>query len=1007
MKKLANTLSLIVALIVVAPAIFAQTPVGTCTVDLTSLNDSILCGDSVYLTADGRAVQIQLAEDFNLGALSAGWQGTAGVSFNNPCGNGPNGSTDAHMWMGSGISGNRSVATVDFDLTCGGYICFDFRMAIQSGSSPCEGPDQTSEGIYLQYSNNGGTSWNTIYFFDPDTLNVGGGSSSPFVTWGNYCFNIPPGAQTAATQIRWYQINTSGSGYDHWGIDNVEISTTCGTGYTYHWYNIDSTQIPPTVNYMFQDSGNYSYHDTVLYGDLTYAVMFFNNVDTCYDTLSIDVLDNPIEATLSDPQICYDGDTAIVTVTGGNTYTWTVLNGDPINVGNNIGCNNCDSTWLSPGVTTTYMIGSDLTGICHEYDTITLETVTVFDAGFDFNDPVCVNGDTLYGTPLVSGGTFSGSAIVDPSGVFVPSLTNGGQIPVTYSIPGSCANDSTMYVEVTPLPDATITSPDEFCIVGGPYQLTAATAGGTWSGPGITDPINGEFDPSSISLGSYQVTYTLTQPCFNQDSMTINVITPFDPEITPISGVICVSDTADTLTYNVATGPYSGTNYTGTWSGPGIIDPNNGVFNASLAGVGVHSVTVTVTTPGGGCSGTDVIDITVYGLPDASFSPSVYCEDVNATEYLNPATPGIGSWSVTPVAPTTSTLNINTVGGFVPATEGAGGWVVTYELTGQNGCYNSYSDTVRIAEVPETPIEVPTSFCAGEDVVLIVDGSVGDSIIWYDAAAMNRPGDSVATGDTVYLGMAQTGVNERYWVTASNYGCESSPLVIDVTVNPSPYADFTINYVDTLGNYNSYVPAGSYAVGYAPLDVEFSVVNPQPNEGYTWSFWLGCDNGIVGNSGCPCPPVSSFDTLNDGSIDYTTVRPVEAYSYGCEGSYPAALIVENEYGCRDTAITQIDVIGSSYIYNVFTPNGDGQNDYFQVVKTGLVDYKLTIYNRWGRKVYEQTESCFNGDPYCGWDGKVDGTPADDGVYFWVVEGTTTSGNTVEDKGNVTLIGSGR
>lgn len=992
------------------PALFAQVATGNCSVNLVPdpVSDTVLCGDSVILYADGNSTQIQLSETFDNGSLGSGWQGTAGVTFTNPCGPGPNGSTNPHMWMGSGFTSNRTVTTVDFDLSCGGFICFDLRLEQQGGAAPCEGPDQPNEGVYLQFSNNNGATWNTIYYFNPDTNNSNGGASSPLITWNNFCFNIPPAAQTPSTQIRWHQINTSGTCCDHWGIEDVEIATTCGSGYTYNWFSIDSNAVPPAPIFQQQDTGDTSMLDTVLFNDLTYMVMFFNNVDTCYDTLDVDVLPNPIVADLSDPQICDQGDSALVSVTGGNVYTWNVLSGDPINVGNNIGCNNCGNTWLSPGVNTTYQVGSDLTGICHDYDTISLEIVSDFNAGFNFNDPVCVNGDTIMGTPLVSGGYFTGQGITDSTGVFDPTLAApGGNIPVTYTIPGACGNDSTIAVEVTPLPDATITSPDEICVAGGPYTLTSTTPGGVWSGQGVTNGSQGTYDPSALGLGNYMITYTLNQPCFNQDSMQIKHILPFQPEITQRNDTICESDTAVNLNFTVPSGPNLGSlPYDATWSGPGIVDPINGIFDASLAGAGVHTVTVTVAKPNGSCEGEDTYDITVFPLPDASFTSVVRCENITTNQPIIPVTPGIGTWTVNPVAPTTGTFNPNLI---VPAQLGAGVWELMYEVTDNNGCYNSFTDTFRIAETPEPPTIDSTSFCEGDELILTVNGNSPDSIIWYDSENLNRSTDSIATGATIDFGLAEdpavTGPIQ-YWITQSNFGCESEPLVYEVPVKPSPDADFLVNFTDTTGNQQT-VPAGTPATGYAPFPVEFSVVNTQPNEGYIWAFWLNCDPAVVGNSGCPCPPISEFDTLDDGSLDPQSVRPVEAYTYGCEGVYPGALIVENIYGCRDTAVTTIEVLGSELIPNVFTPNGDGNNDRFQVVRTGLVDYKLSVYNRWGRVVYEQTRSCTGGESDCGWDGSINGGEmANDGIYFWVLVGTTTSGAEIKEKGNVTMIGSG-
>ncbi len=679
------------------------------------------------------------------------------------------------------------------------------------------------------------------------------------------------------------------------------------------------------------------------------------------------------------------------------TYAWSPTNGGgdidttvfPINVGYN--------------TYTVYV--ADTFGGCIDTISTDIRVVTEFNAGFEFDDPLCLNGGTDTAEVIIAGGTFSGTGIIDPAlGIFDPAVAGVGTHPITYTITGNCANDSTIGVEVIPLPDATITSPDEFCVVGGPYQLTAATAGGIWSGPGITDPVQGIYDNSSLGLGTFNIVYTLTQPCFNSDTIQIKNILPYVPEIIPISGTICANDTADTLSFIVNTGNnYGNGPYQVEWSGPGISDSLNGVFNASLVGAGTYTITITVSEPNGTCSGTDTYDVTVLPLPDATFSSEVYCDNIDANKYVVAATPGIGTWSVNPISPTTGSFNPNS---FTPSQVGAGTWELTYELTGSNGCFNSFMDTFRIAETPESPILEDLSFCAGDELILSVIANNTDSVIWYDAASTIRPTDSVGVGVPFDYGYAEDPAiagQVTLWVTESNYGCESDPVRWDLPVRPSPDADFTMAYVDTNGVYNSNVSTGYVVVGYAPMGVEFSVVDPQTNEGYIWDFAANCNSGTAANSGCPCPPTIGFETLQDGSFDPETIYPVQAYTYGCSDQYLVYLIVENEYGCRDTASTYVDVVGTTIIPNIFTPNGDGRNDYFQVVKTGLVDYKLTIYNRWGREVYTQNYSCSGGEEGCGWDGKINGSEAADGVYFWVLEGKTLSGDGITEKGNVTLL----
>ncbi|MCT4623583.1 MAG: PKD domain-containing protein [Schleiferiaceae bacterium] len=68
--------------------------------------------------------------------------------------------------------------------------------------------------------------------------------------------------------------------------------------------------------------------------------------------------------------------------------------------------------------------------------------------------------------------------------------------------------------------------------------------------------------------------------------------------------------------------------------------------------------------------------------------------------------------------------------------------------------------------------------------------------------------------------------------------------------------------------------------------------------------------------------------------------------------------------------------------NVFTPNGDGTNDYLKLIDPtmlgGYDSFYLKIYNRWGGEVYETY------DPLFQWDGRFENKPLGEGVYFWLV-----------------------
>ena len=77
----------------------------------------------------------------------------------------------------------------------------------------------------------------------------------------------------------------------------------------------------------------------------------------------------------------------------------------------------------------------------------------------------------------------------------------------------------------------------------------------------------------------------------------------------------------------------------------------------------------------------------------------------------------------------------------------------------------------------------------------------------------------------------------------------------------------------------------------------------------------------------------------------------------------------------------IDSVGDVLeIPNVFSPNGDQVNDYFEVTTDGVNVYEFTVYTRAGTRIYHSLS------PRIFWDGNsLDGKELSDGIYYYVIE----------------------
>jgi len=91
-------------------------------------------------------------------------------------------------------------------------------------------------------------------------------------------------------------------------------------------------------------------------------------------------------------------------------------------------------------------------------------------------------------------------------------------------------------------------------------------------------------------------------------------------------------------------------------------------------------------------------------------------------------------------------------------------------------------------------------------------------------------------------------------------------------------------------------------------------------------------------------------------------------------------VICNEIRC-DTATVFITVQCSELeIFNGFSPNSDGKNDFFVIQGIqAFPNNRLMIFNRWGNRIFEATN--YQND----WDGKWDGNDLPDGTYFYLLE----------------------
>ena len=329
----------------------------------------------------------------------------------------------------------------------------------------------------------------------------------------------------------------------------------------------------------------------------TFLLSTSGQVDTC-----------PIEAEIvsTSDTLCAGTCTDLnALVDGCLTYTYTWDQGLPLGSGPHTVC---------PTVNTTYTVNVLELGTGNT--SMASLTVVVIDPQLPMNDTtLCqsVPPFNIPGTP--SGGYWLGPGITDTLlGVFDPDTAGPGVHYIHYTIGGLCSDSVQIEVEEM---DAGL---DEAACPGtAPFQVSGfAPMGGTWSGFFVT--AGGIFDPSVP--GSWVVTYSFGN-C--SDTKTINVANITGSGVTD---TVCQSD----WMFPIPANPYGG-----IWSGAGIIDTLEGVFDPDEAGGGLHNISYTLN----GCA--DVFPIYVRAIEAGNNKTS--CPSQSPFTLSPAATPTGGVWS--------------------------------------------------------------------------------------------------------------------------------------------------------------------------------------------------------------------------------------------------------------------------------------------------------------------------------------------------------------------------
>jgi gliding motility-associated-like protein len=164
---------------------------------------------------------------------------------------------------------------------------------------------------------------------------------------------------------------------------------------------------------------------------------------------------------------------------------------------------------------------------------------------------------------------------------------------------------------------------------------------------------------------------------------------------------------------------------------------------------------------------------------------------------------------------------------------------------------------------------------------------------------------------------------------------------------------------------------------------------------------LGCDVQIY--TATNNTNLVNIQWSNSATLDCDTcLRP---YAFPLEDSeYFITVTSIDTCTARDSVVIKVIKVRDIFVPNIFSPNGDGLNDFFFVnANKSVASIKtMKVFSRWGGLVYSGNNLPPN-DISSGWDGNFNGKPLPQGVYVWIAEIEYLDGEVLIATGDVSLV----
>ncbi|MEM6723863.1 MAG: gliding motility-associated C-terminal domain-containing protein, partial [Bacteroidota bacterium] len=661
------------------------------------------------------------------------------------------------------------------------------------------------------------------------------------------------------------------------------------------------------------------------------------------DLVKVDVLinPNPVDPVAADVTVCAGEDATLIASSGGSNGSlgwFSDLEGT-----NQVSSSNPLVIPSLSADTILYLI--ETLGTCTSNAIPVTVTVEATPENPTAMGVAICEGDTAVLTAVSGGSNGTFAWFDDPAGLNQVSASTVYEVPnlndnETFFLQETLGNCSSELVSVDVTVNATPDNPTGVGTTiceGDSATLTAFSSIGTINWYFFEDATS-----DTLAIGDTLITEVLesTTPYFIQETSTEGCVsdfvqvtatvtpTPPTPTVATDTEEVCEGETAILSALTIDNAIYN-------WTGPNGFVSNSQtpeISNAATTNAGDYSVTATVD----GCvSEADTTTLLVNTKPtvtDGSVgSNSPICEGTTLQLFAPTLSNVTYEWTF-PNGTTSNDQNPFVTSVIEEDDQGFYNLVITNNST---GCQSDVISTlVMIFDVPED-IQAGNNgpVCEGETVTLSASTFFGASYEWTDPFGNVISTDQNPTLNNVTISDAGT-----YTVTITTEdGCQitqTGTTVVDINANPTAVAGEDQTITEDLT---------------AQLGASGGV-------SYQWS---------------------PIDNLNNGNLP----NPVFSAPIGV---YTLTVTVFNEGGCSNSDSLTVTVLPQTVlvISDVFTPNGDGINDTWNVeFIQNLSEYELVVFNRAGFKVLQST--AYNND----WDGTFEGNAVPDGTYWYVIRTT--------------------